>query len=455
MKIRNILAVALLASTLSGCGLYSKFEQTPDAEITDKLYSYIEATSDTTNLASVKWRELFTDPKLQALIELGLKNNTDLNIARLNVEQAEVAFTLSRKAFIPTLNATGSESWASAGGNSASSASLTLASSWEVDLFGRLRNAKDQSKAALEQSKAYHKAVQTQLIASIATNYYTLLMLDEQMRISLSTIEMWSENIRAMEALNRAGRVDNTSILQSQANKSALESGIISIDEQIKTLENNISILLKIVPQCISRGEIADVNLADNLAVGVPMQLLSNRPDVQVAEYELAQAFYATGIARASLYPSITIGGSIGYSTGSVSIADPREILYSLVGSAVQTIFNGGKLRGELTISESQQEQALLQFNQTLLDAGAEVNVALIACQSAKARIVHEQQQIDYLKRALRSSELLMKHGISNYLEVLTAQQSLLSAELSFSTSKFQQTEGIINLYRALGGGVE
>ncbi|MFI3302342.1 MAG: TolC family protein [Rikenellaceae bacterium] len=454
MKIRNILAAALLASTMSGCGLYSKFEQPTTTEITDNLYNYIEATSDTTTLASVKWRELFTDPKLQALIEQALENNTDLNVARLNIEQAETSFKMSRKAYIPTLSASASASLVGVGSTTAKGVSGSLSSSWEIDIFGRLRNAKYQSKSALEQSVAYHKAVQTQLIATVATNYYSLLMLDEQMRISLTTLDMWSENIRAMEALNRAGRVDNTSVLQSQANKSALESSIVSIDEQIKTAENNLSTLLKIVPQHIERGDIADVNLADDLAVGVPMQLLSNRPDVQVAEYELAQAFYATNYARAALYPSLSLSGSVGYGFGA-AITNPKEVVYSLVGSVVQTIFNGGKLRGALEISKSQQEQVLLQFNQTLLDAGAEVNVALIACQSAKARIVHELQQIAYLKDALKSSELLMKHGASTYLVVLTAQQSLLSAELSFANSKFEQTEGIINLYRSLGGGVE
>ncbi|MFR9602954.1 MAG: TolC family protein [Rikenellaceae bacterium] len=455
MKIKNIIAVMLLTTTLSGCGLYPKFEQSPDVEITDSLYSYIEATSDTTNLASLKWRELFTDPKLQELIELGLENNTDLNVARLNVEQAQVALTTSRLAYLPTLNLSANASVTSVGGVKTNSYGATLSSSWEIDIFGKLRNAKQQSKALLEQSVAYQKAVQTQLIASIATNYYSLLMLDEQLDISLRTLTMWDENIKVMAALNRAGRIDNTSVLQSQANKSSLESSIVSVEEQIKVLENNLSTLLKIVPQHIERGVIADVDLPEELSVGLPIQLLSNRPDVQVAEYGLAQAFYATAQARSSLYPSLTLGGSIAYSDGSSVVTDPSDLIYNLAASLLQPIFNGRSLRGQLQISKSQQEQALLQFNQTVLDAGAEVNIALIECQSARARIAHEQSQIDYLQQALRSAELLMKHGTSTYLEVLTAQQSLLSAELSFASSKYDQSAGVVNLYRALGGGVE
>ncbi|MFI3282216.1 MAG: TolC family protein, partial [Rikenellaceae bacterium] len=308
---------------------------------------------------------------------------------------------------------------------------------------------------ALEQSVAYHRAVQTQLISTIATNYYTLLMLDEQLDISRRTLVLWGENIRSMEALNRAGRVDNTAVLQSSASRSSLESGIISIEEQIKVAENNLSTLLKIVPQHIERGSITDVDFPAELSVGMPLQLVANRPDVQVAEYELAQAFYAVGVARASMYPNLSLMGSISYSDGSGVVTNPGDLIYNLAASVLQPIFNRGTLRAELQISKSQQEQTLLQFNQAVLDAGAEVNIALIECQSAKGRIEKDMSQIEFLKEAVRSTELLMKHGTSTYLEVLTAQQSLLSAELSLSANKFDQTQGVINLYYALGGGVE
>lgn len=455
IKIKNILAVVVLTSLLSSCGLYSKFEQTPDESLTDALFDYIEATSDTTSIASLAWREIFTDSYLQRLIELGLENNTDLNVARLNVEQAQISLKASRRAYTPTLDLSLDAGLKHVAGTTTHTYGATLSSGWDIDIFGKLKSAKDQSKAALEQSVAYHRAVQTQLISTIATNYYTLLMLDEQLDISRRTLVLWGENIRSMEALNRAGRVDNTAVLQSSASRSSLESGIISIEEQIKVAENNLSTLLKIVPQHIERGSITDVDFPAELSVGMPLQLVANRPDVQVAEYELAQAFYAVGVARASMYPNLSLMGSISYSDGSGVVTNPGDLIYNLAASVLQPIFNRGTLRAELQISKSQQEQTLLQFNQAVLDAGAEVNIALIECQSAKGRIEKDMSQIEFLKEAVRSTELLMKHGTSTYLEVLTAQQSLLSAELSLSANKFDQTQGVINLYYALGGGVE
>ncbi len=447
--------VGVVATSMSSCGLYSKFEQTADESITDSLFDYIEATSDTTSIASLKWREIFTDSRLQSLIELALENNTDLNVARLNVEQAQISLKRARRAYSPSLDLSLNAGIKHVDGTTTNSYGATLASGWDIDIFGKLHNAKLQSKAALEQSIAYQRAVQTQLVATVATNYYSLLMLDEQLEISRISLQMWSDNLRTTEALSRAGRVNNTAVLQSAASKSALESSIISLEEQIKVAENNISTLVMVAPQHIERGNITDVKFPDKLSVGQPLGLVANRPDVQYAEYQLAQAFYATGEARASLYPALSLSGSIAYSDGSGVVTNPGDLIYNLAASILQPIFNKGVLRAELQISKSQQEQALMQFNQAVLDAGAEVNVALIETMSAKDRIAKNTEQIKLLTEAVRNTELLMTHGTSTYLEVLTAQQSLLSAELSLATSKFEQSEGVINLYYALGGGVE
>ncbi len=452
--IKNILVITLLMLSMSGCGLYSNFEKSVELEVPDSLYNYIEATSDTTNLASLEWRKLFTDAKLQRLIELALDNNTDLNVARLNVEQTQVAFKTARLAYTPTLSLSADGAMKHVAGKTTNSYGVTAYSNWEIDIFGRLRNAKRQSKSALEQSVAYQKAVQTELVATVAINYHTLLLLDKQLDISLRTMKMWEENIRTMEAMLRAGRINNNSVLQSKANRLALESNIVSIQEQIEVAENNISTLLKITPQHIDRATDIVMHAPEELHIGLPLQLLANRPDVQMAEYSLAQSFYAVGVARASLYPSISLTGSMSYSDGSGVVTNPGDIIYNLAGSILQPIFNRRKLRGELEIAKLQQEQSLLQFNQAVLDAGAEVNIAIIECRSARERMFKQEQQIENLQKALRGAELLMKHGTSSYLEVLVAQQGLLSAELSLATSKFEQTQGVINLYRSLGGGV-
>lgn len=454
-KIKNILVVSLCSLSLSGCGLYSKYQRPTDMEFTDSLYNYIEITNDTTNIANIAWKELFTDKYLQRLISQALENNTDLNVARLSVEQAEMALKTARLSFLPSLSFDPYGKVSSFDGESSKSYNLSASASWEIDVFGRLRNAKEGSKAAFERSNAYKQLVQTQLIATIANSYYSLLMLDAQLEITTATRKNWTENNRSMKALKEAGRVDETSVLQSTASVISLNSSIVTLEQQIKELENTISVLLAVSPQHIERGKIKDIEFPEELAVGVPMQLLSNRPDVRVAEYNLAEAFYAVNEARASLYPKITLSGSAGYTNSNGAIVNPGDMLYSLIGSLSQTIFNAGSLRTQVKISDSQREQAQLEFKQTLLDAGAEVNSALISWQSARKRIEYDKSSIKVLKRAVNTSEQLMVSGRLNYLDVLTARNTLLQSELSYLTNKYGEIQGVINLYRSLGGGLK
>ncbi|MFI3318224.1 MAG: TolC family protein [Rikenellaceae bacterium] len=444
-KIHNIITATLLCSLMSGCGLYSKYERSEEVEKIDNLYNYADA-DQSESIASLSWRELFTDVKLQALIESGLKSNTDLNIARENLKQAEIALHTARLAFIPSLSLSPTGQTSSLAGDVSKSYSISASSSWEVDIFGKLRNAKEQSKAAMEQSKAYQQAIETELIAAIAGSYYSLLLLDEQLEISTKTAENWDDNYRVMSALMRAGRINQTSVLQTDASRISLKRSIVAIKQQIKELENSLSSLLAIEPQKIERGTMQQTSFPDKLSVGVPLELLSRRPDVRAAELGLAQAFYATAEARSSLYPSITLTGSAAY-TG--------DMLYSLIGSLVQPIFNRGVLRAEVKISASEQEQALLSFKQALLDAGIEVNTALISWQGAREKIEYDLLQMEVLAKAVKSSEMLLKHGNVNYLEVLTAQLSLLSSELTYSENKYAEIQGVIDLYRSLGGGAQ
>ncbi len=446
------IAILFLALPLSSCGLYTNYS-TDDNKSVEELYNYIEATDDTTNIATIPWREFFTDSHLQSLIAKGLESNSDLSVAQLNVEQAEIALTKARLAYIPSVNASVSGGASSFNGSNSQTYEAALTASWEIDLFGKLRNAKRQSKAALEQSTAYRQAVQTQLIATIANSYYSLLMLDEQLIISEQTQLNWDENIRIMEAMKRAGRVNEAAVLQSQASSAALQSQIITLREQIAELENTLSTLLSMPTEHIERGVISDIQLPDDLSVGVPLQLLTNRPDVRMAESYLEQMFYATAESRGSLYPSITLSGTLGYTNSYGVTVNPAQMLYNAAAQVLQPIFNQGTLRAQLKISKLQQEQALIQFNQTVVEAGAEVNNALSSCQAAQQRLVYSSQQIELLQRAVSSTELLMKHGSATYLEVLTAQLSLLTAELSYSSDIYNQAQGVVNLYRALGGG--
>lgn len=454
-RITNIFVASLLTVMLGSCGLYSKYETPTDVVEIDSLYSYIEASNDKNSIAELSWRELFTDTALQSLIEVALESNTNLEVARLNVVQSEVALKTARLSFLPTLNLNAQGGLSSFDGTTTKSYSIAAAASWEIDLFGRLRNAKEQSKAALQQSDVYRQAVQTELIASVANSYYTLLLLDRQLEISRQTLITWSENLRSMELLMRTGRVNKSSVLQSEASKIALEASVAALEEQIKVMENTISTLIGITPQQIQRNSFDETTLPVELSVGLPIELLSNRPDVRYAEFNLAQAFYATGEARSSLYPSLTLSGSAGYTDNGSSVGNPAGMLYSAIAQLVQPIFNSGALRASVKISEAQQQQAMLEFKQSLLDAGAEVNSALIEYNSARTQISYDIQQIEVLEAAVESSKLLMKSGSVTYLEVLTAQQSLLQGELSLANNHFDEICGVVELYRALGGGAE
>lgn len=442
---------------LGACSVYKSYER-PDMPVVDSLYRQAAATSaDTTSIASLSWRELFTDPKLQALIETGLQNNTDLNIARLKVTEAEATLMTSRLAYLPSISFEPSGTLRSVDGNAMTkSYDIAASASWEVDIFGKLTNAKRGAKAALEQSEAYRQAVQTQLIATIANSYYSLLMLDAQLDISERTAAIWGENVRAMKALKAAGDATELAVAQSEASKLSVDASIASLHQQIDQMENTLTALLGIAPQKIDRTTIGEQRFPTELAAGVPLQLLQRRPDVRQSEAALAQAFYATNAARAAFYPSITLSGSAGWTNAAgAAITNPGQWLFTAVGSLVQPLFNRGKNIANLRIAKAQQEEALLSFRQSLLDAGTDVNNALIQWQTARQRQQIDQQQILSLESTVRSSELLMQYSSQNYLEVLTARQTLLQAELTAVSDRFDEIQGVINLYHALGGGAE
>lgn len=453
---KKLLICMFVAAGLSGCHIYKAYQR-PEAIMPDSLYrqSEVAAEADSVSLASLSWRQLFTDPMLQDLIETGLENNTDLNIARLKVEEAEAMLMTSRLSYLPsvTLSPQGSVSGL-AGEKATKTYNLAASAEWEIDVFGKVLNAKRGAKAVLEQSEAYRQAVQTQLVATIANSYYSLLMLDKQLDITRQTAETWRENVHAMEVLKRAGQTTEMAVAQTRASQLSAEASVLSLERQINEMENSLSVLLGMTPQKIERSTLDSQEFPDSLSVGVPLQLLSHRPDVKQSEAELAAAYYATNVARAAFYPSITLSGSAGWTNSAgAAVLNPAQWLLSAVGSIVEPLFNKGQNMANLKVAKAQQEEALLSFRQSLLDAGAEVNNALTQWQTARARIVLDEQQSESLRSALRSSELLMRHSSQNYLEVLTARQTLLQAELNATADRFDEIQGVINLYHALGGG--
>lgn len=451
---KRIIIGLLLLTGLSGCHIYRTYER-PELSGVDSLYRVPAMTEDTMSLADFSWKELFTDTVLQQLIEKGIANNTDLNIARLKVREAEALLTSSKLAYLPSVSLTLQGTIKSIEGNSPTKTyNLAASADWELDIFGRLTNAKREAKAVLEQSQAYKQAVQTQLIATIANSYYTLLMLDKQLDISRRTAEIWAENLRVMKALKKAGQTTEMAVAQIEASKLSVDASLLSLEQQITEVENSLSSLLGVVPQRIDRSTLDMQSFPDTLSVGVPLQLLQRRPDVRQSEAALAEAFYTTNRAYSAFYPAITLSGSAGWTNAAGAIiSNPGEWLFSAVGALVQPLFNRGQNIANLKVAKARQEEALLTFRQTLLNAGTEVNDALLQWQVARRRLDLDRQQIISLQSAVRSSELLMRHSSQNYLEVLTARQTLLDAELSAVSDRFEEIQGVINLYHALGGG--
>ena len=437
---------------LTGCSTYSRYHR---AEIpTENLYRTLPAGIDTVTIASMSWREMFTDRKLQSLIETGIKQNTDLNVARLRVEAAEAALITAKLSYLPSLGINAEGGSSQYDGTTAKTYNVGASASWELDIFGRLTAAKRGAVAALQGSRDYQQAVQTQLVATIADSYYTLSMLDTQMAINNRTLENWRATVRTLEALKKVGKANEAGVLQAKANVMQLESSQLAIRKSISETENALSAILAMPSHSIERNNLTEASFPDTISIGVPMQLLSNRPDVRQAEMELAQAFYATNVARAAFYPNITLSGTLGWTNnGGGVITNPGQWLLNVIGSLTQPLFNRGVNIANLNIAKSRQEEAKLLFRQALLNAGKEVNDALTVWQTAKSQIEIGERRVSVLNDAVQKTELLMCHSGATYLEVLTAQQSLLEAETLQSQAYFERIQSIIKLYHALGGG--
>ena len=462
MKIQTIIYPLCMAALLGSCHIYKPYSR-PEVD-TQGLYRdpvSVNDTlvSDTVNMANLPWEKVFTDPQLQVLIRLGLERNTDLQTAMLQVKEAQASLMTSRLSYLPSLTLApqggvssfdrmkGSWSW-----------SLPVSASWELDLFGKILNTKRAAKAALLRSEAYRQAVQTQVVAAIANYYYTLLMLDKQLQITEETAVLWGENVETMKAMKEAAMVNEAGVVQSEANYYMVLASISDLKNQIRETENALSLLLRQAPQKIERGKLEDQQLPTILHTGVPVQLLSNRPDVKAAEMALAGTYYNANEARAAFYPSISISGTYGWTNqAGNTIINPGKMIASAIGSLTQPLFYRGANIARLKIAKAQQAEAMLSFEQAILNAGADVSDALSLYQSAEDKRIQRVKQINSLEKSVEYTQELLTLGTSNtnYLEVLTAQQSLLNAQLSGISDEFQRLQAVVNLYQALGGGTK
>lgn len=459
MKSFNIIIMVSAAALLSGCGIYGKYErpEVDAAGIVRDVTSNTDtlAVTDTTSFGNLPWKSVFTDPALQSLIEKGLENNTDLLNAALNVKMVEAQLMAAKLAFVPSFTFSPQGTISSWDGNKATKTySLPVNASWSIDLFGNLLNQKRSAQMALLATKDYQLVVKTNLIANVANAYYTLLMLDKQLEIVNNMVGLTKETWDMMKLQKDFKGGKETSVQSAEANYYSVLAQAADLKRQIRETENSLSLLLGQRAQYIERGKIDDQNLPVEFSTGVSLQMLNNRPDVHYAEMALAQCFYNTQAARSKFYPNITISGSGAFTNSAgAGIVNPGKWLLSAVGSLVQPIFQNGQLVAGLKVAKAEQEQAYNTWQNAVLSAGSEVSNALVLYNSSDEKSKLEAKQVESLRKNVEYTKDLFQSAGSTYLEVITAQQSLLNAELAKVQDDFYKMQAVVNLYYALGGG--
>jgi multidrug efflux system outer membrane protein len=456
--------IALLATAaLYSCKITRPYQRPAVGAVA--LYRDQNGT-DTITIAGMHWEQLFADTALQSLIREGLANNLNLKTAIQKIVEAQAALGQAKGVMLPSLsgNASATRSQQSAaaldfppglGINTITNTyQLGLSSSWEADVWGQLKSAKKAALANLLESDAAKRAVQTQLIADIANNYYSLLAYDKQLQITQQALDYRKKDVETMKALKEADVVNGAAVVESEANRYEAEVAIPDLKRSIRETENALDLLLGRPPGPVARGKLDQQQSITNLQSGIPAQLLQNRPDVQQAEFAFRAAFENTNAARTYFYPQFTITASGGFSNLTLKDFFVNSIFYNIAAGLTQPIFNQGINKARLKTAQAQQMEALNSFQQSLLTAGSEVSNALYAYQTGVEKDTSRTKEVAALTKAVDYTEQLLRYSsATNYNDVLTSEQALLTAQLSAVGDRLQQLQAIVNLYRALGGG--
>ncbi|MAG87065.1 MAG: hypothetical protein CMP12_04305 [Zunongwangia sp.] len=454
------LVFPILILSLQSCFVAKEYER-PEV-VKEENYRTDNLPQDSITMADVSWKDMFTDPVLQGYIAEGLENNIDIRVAMQQILAAEAYLKQGKAGYFPSLTGNASfthqelSSNSQFGGlfSSLDQYEISGSLSWEADIWGKIRSNKRAFEASYLQSIAAHQAVKTTLIANIASSYYQLAALDEQKSVTEKTIENRKKSLETNKALKEAGNITEVGVKQTEAQLYTAQALLIDINNQIRLLENTISILLGKEPTSIQRTALERQNIETELKTGVPAQLLRNRPDVIQAEYGLVNAFELTNAARANFYPSITLtanGGLQALSAG--DLFDTNSLFATIVGGLTQPIFQKRQIRTQYEVAEAQQEQARLQFRQAYLTATKEVADALYNYEAASDKIEVKEKEYNSYSTATEYSEELLTYGLANYLEVLTARENALNSRLDLINAKYSQLNSMVDLYQALGGG--
>ena len=455
--------ILIVAVTLQSCFVAQDYVR-PELDLeTEALYRTENLPTDSISIADVSWKTLFTDQYLQQYLEEGLQNNMDIRIAIQQMVAAEAYAKQGKAGYLPTLsvgaNYTRQEFSENSQFGSIFSGGLdtydvTADLSWEADIWGKIRSNKRASQADYLQNVAGHQAVKTQLISNIANTYYNLLALDAQLEVTKQTIETRESGVETIKALKDAGQVTQVAVDQNIAQYNSARALQVDIEKAIFKTENTLSILLGKAPQDFERSGLDTQNINQDIKLGVPATLLRNRPDVMAAEYALIKDFELTNVANSSFYPSLTLTASGGLQSLELDkLFNANSLFATLVSGLTQPLLNQRKLKTQKEVALANQESSLLNFKKILLVAGSEVSNALYSYEAETKKFEFRKNEVEALRQAESNSEVLLKNGYANYLDLLTARQSALSAELNIIDSKLQQLVSIVDLYEALGGG--
>lgn len=459
------LPIAIVSLSMQSCFVAKNYDR-PEV-IDEPMYRTSKASQDTLSMANLPWKELFNDPILIQHIDKALEQNLDIRIAMENIAAAEAYMKQGKMGYAPTLSIGGDYTHSVNSKNSSTGAMFggernridqyqgTANLSWELDVWGKIRSNKRAFAASYLQTLSAHQAVKTQLITTVSSTYFQLLSLDEQKRITEETIENRKSSLETIIALKDAGQVTEVAVKQTEAQLLNAQSLLVDIKNNIKLTENVLSILLAENPNTIKRSNLAEQDLNTHLEIGLPIQLLSNRPDVRVAEYSLINAFELTNVARSNFYPSFRLTANGGLqSVDFDQLFNTNSLFATLIGSFTQPLINGRQIRTQHQVSQANQEKAYLNYKKAVLNASKEVSDALYTYESLTEKKGLKQKEYEAYALATEYSEELQNNGMANYLEVLTARENALAAQLSLINTELGQLNALVQLYKAVGGGV-
>ena len=468
---KYINGLALAAMLLSACSV-SKDIQSPKPELPVNFRNAtIKTTGDTSSIADIQWKQFFTEPTLQKLIDSAIVKNYDMQLAVKNIEASQLLFKQVKWNYVPevALNVTANSNRPSdnsltglslsqynIGKNHIEDYSANLAVSWEADIWGKIKSQQKAALATYLQTNEAKKLVQTNIVAGVSQGYYNLLMLDKQLSIAQKNVRLNDSTLQIIKLQYTAGQVTILGVQQAEAQRQAAAQLVPQFEQNIAIQENALRILTGSLPDRVERSANLDqLIVPDNIASGVASEIVSRRPDVRSAELALNIANANVGLSKANMYPALRITATGGVNSFKASnwFNVPASLFGVVAGSVVQPLLDHKDLSTKYKVAQVEREKTVLQFRQSVLNAVGEVSDALVSIEKLKTQQTIAADRVNTLQKATGNANLLFKNGMANYLEVITAQSNVLQSELELAAIKRNELSAVADLYRSLGGG--